>query len=146
MSEEPRRQYGEKDEKPEKEEEKTEEKEEKSWDEKWRRDPLSAAAWAIIVIWAGVVLLADNLGLFEDSIWEAWPLFFLGAGVILLLEVLYRRVVPAYRQPLWGNLVLAFVFLVIGVGQLVNNWAIIWAVALIAVGGYILLSGLFQKR
>jgi len=50
--------YGEKEEKEEKEEE----KEEKSWDEKYRRDPLSAIVWAVILIWVGVVLLADNLG------------------------------------------------------------------------------------
>ncbi len=36
-------------------EEKKEEKDEKSREEKWRRDPLSAAIWAGILIWAGLV-------------------------------------------------------------------------------------------
>ncbi|MGD2205489.1 MAG: DUF5668 domain-containing protein [Anaerolineae bacterium] len=142
MSEEERnRQYGEKAEKQEKEEE----KEEKSWEEKWRRDPLNAAVWAIIIIWAGLVLLASNFGLFEDSMLEAWPIFFLGAGIILLLEIAFRLVVPAYRQPLLGGFILAVVFLSIGLGGLFDT-GIIWAVALIAVGGYILLRGLFRQR
>ena len=139
MSEE--RHYGEKNEKQEKEEE----KQEKSWEEKWRRDPLSAAVWAIIIIWAGLVLLAANLNFFGDSFLDAWPLFFLGAGVILLLEVAFRLVVPAYRQPVLGGVILGVVFLAIGLGQLVES-AVIWAVALICVGAFILFRGLFRRR
>jgi hypothetical protein len=142
MSEErPIRQYEEKEEK----QEKHDEKEEKSWEEKWRRDPLNAAAWAVIIIWGGLVLLGSNFGLFQDTALEAWPVFFLGAGVILLLEVLFRLVVPAYRQPFAGNFVLAIIFLAIGLGGLIN-WNLIWAVALIAIGGYVLLRGLFRQR
>jgi hypothetical protein len=142
MSEERRsRQYGEKEEKQEKQEE----KEEKNWEEKWRRDPLNAAVWAVIIIWGGLVLLASNFGLLQDSALETWPLFFLGAGVILLLEVVFRLVVPAYRQPYAGNFVLAIVFLAIGLGGLIS-WNLIWAVALIAIGGYILLRGLTRQR
>jgi hypothetical protein len=142
MSEEPRsRRREEKEEK----EEKHGEKEEKSWEEKWRRDPLNAAAWAVIIIWAGLVWFASNLDMFQDSALETWPLFFLGAGVILLLEVVFRLLVPAYRQPLAGTLILAVVSLAIGLGGLIN-WNLIWAVALIAIGGYVLLRGLLQSR
>ncbi len=135
------RQYNEKDEKQEKQHE----KEEKSWDEKWRRDPLNAAVWAVIIIWAGLVLLASNLGFFDDSFLDAWPLFFVGAGGILLLEVLFRLVMPAYRQPVIGNAILATIFLAIGLGGLID-WNLIWAVALIGIGGFILLRGLFGQR
>jgi len=38
---------------------------EKSWDEKWRRDPLSTLVWAIIFIWAGGVFLLSNLGMLD---------------------------------------------------------------------------------
>jgi hypothetical protein len=126
-------------------EEKNEEKEEKNWEEKWRRDPLNAAVWSVIIIWAGVVLLASNFSIFQDSFLQTWPLFFVGAGAILLLEVLFRLLVPAYRQPFAGNFVLAIVFLAIGLGSLIN-WNLIWAIGLIAVGGYILLRGLFRSR
>jgi hypothetical protein len=136
------RQYGQKEEKQEKQEE----KHEKRWDEKWRRDPLSAAAWAVILIWAGVVLLADNLGLLGwiPSL-EAWSIFFLGAGGILLLEILVRLLVPAYRQPVTGNFVLAIVFLAIGLGSLVD-WNCIGPGLIIGVGVYLLFTGLFRHR
>ena len=52
----------------EKELEKREEKsseDEKSWEEKWQRDPVNTAVWALIFIWAGLVLLAENLGLLD---------------------------------------------------------------------------------
>ncbi len=149
MSEEQKkRQYGEKEEKQEKQEE----KEEKSWEEKWRRDPLNAAVWAIILIWLGLTLLAGNLELFADSDVETWHLFFLGAGCILVLEVGVRLLLPAYRQPVIGNLILAVISLAIGLGGLASSlgWEVgpdlIFAVALIVGGGFILLRGLFRRR
>ncbi len=129
------RQYGEK-----------EEKEEKSWDEKWRRDPLNAAAWAGILIWAGLVLLADNLGLlvrFERL--EAWALIFIGAGLIVLLEVLVRLVVPEYRQPVTGSLIFGAILLAIGLGDLVGA-GVVWSLVLIAIGAAILLRGFVRRR
>jgi len=135
------RQHNEKEEK----DEKNTAQEEKSWEEKWRRDPLNAAVWAVIIIWAGLVLLAVNFGFFQDSFLEGWPVFFVGAGCILLLEVLFRLLVPAYRQPYAGNFVLAVVFLAIGLGGLIS-WNLIWAVALIAIGAYILLRGMLRLR
>jgi hypothetical protein len=141
MTDEEYRQRGEKEEKQEKEDE----KQEKSWDEKWRRDPLSAAAWAVIIIWAGLVLLATNLDFFADSFLDTWPLFFAGAGVILLIEVVLRLLLPAYRQPVLGNIILACVFLGIGLGGLIN-WALIWAFVLIGIGVFILFSGILRRR
>jgi hypothetical protein len=143
MSEEERRpQYGEKPEKQEKEEE----KHEKSWEEKWRRDPLNAAVWALILIWLGLALLAGNFGLFDglEKI-NSWNIFFAGAGGILLLEVLFRLLMPAYRQPIIGNLILALVFLAIGLGSIVN-WGIIWGLIIIGIGLYVLFTGFFQRR
>jgi hypothetical protein len=141
MSEEQYGQYGEKGEKDEKEDE----NQEKSWDEKWRRDPLSAAVWAFILIWGGLVLLAANLNFLDDLFLEGWQLFFLGAGVILLLEVVLRLLLPAYRQPVIGTIILALVFLAIGLGGLVK-WYLLWPLVLIGVGAYILFAGLFRRR
>lgn len=143
MSEERRdRNYGEKQEKQEKEEE----KHEKSWEEKWRRDPLNAAVWAIILIWGGLVLLAGNLGLYDafERI-DGWEIFFVGAGGVLLLEVLFRVLTPAYRQPIIGNLILAFVFLAIGLGGLIG-WGVIWGLIIVGIGVYVLFSGLRRRK
>jgi hypothetical protein len=138
------RQHGEK---YEKEEEKEHEKEEeKSWDEKWRRDPLNAAAWAAILIWAGLVLLAENLGLlvrFERL--ETWALIFIGAGLIVLLQVVIRLVVPEYRQPVIGSLILGAILLAIGLGDLIGT-DVVWALVLIALGAAILLRGFLWRR
>ena len=135
--------------KHEKEEEKQgekEEKEEKSWDEKWRRDPLSALVWASILIWAGLVLLASNLGLlarFEQI--DAWGFVFIGAGVILLLEVVVRLLVPDVRRPVLGTFIIAVVLLAIGLGNLVN-WGLVWALVLIVIGLSIVVRGFFWRR
>lgn len=126
--------------------EKQEEKEEKSWEEKWRRDPLTAAAWALIIIWAGIVLLANNLNLLTWFPWlEGWSLLFLGAAAILLLEIGIRLVLPAYRQPVLGSVILAVVFLAIGLGGLIS-WQCLLPGAVIAVGFYFLFSGLIRRR
>lgn len=133
------------DEKYEKEEEKQREKDEKSREEKWRDDPLSAAVWAGILIWAGIALLLGNLGLLDDTTLSGWDLVFIGAGAILLLEAAARLLVPAYRKPIVGNLVLGIIFLSIGLGDLVS-WDLIWPLAIIIIGLSLLLRGFTGRR
>jgi len=135
----------------EKEEEKTHEKqdekrsEEKNWDEKWRRDPLGSLIWALILIWAGVALLLNNMGLlFRIPGLEVWELIFLGAGVLLLAEVAVRLLVPTYRRPVGGSLIVAIIFLGIGLQGFVTG-NLIWAVALILLGLYVLLRGVTRR-
>ena len=130
----------------EKEEEKKHEKgpEEKNWDEKWRRDPLGSLIWALILIWAGVALLLNNMGLVSVPGLEVWELIFIGAGVLILIEVLVRLLMPAYRKPVGGSLILAIIFLGIGLQGFVTS-NLVWAVALILIGVYILLRGLTRR-
>jgi hypothetical protein len=134
----------------EKEQEKQQEKQqEKRWDEKWRRDPLGSIVWACILIWAGLAFLAGNLDLLVQfglaGIFDAWSLALAGAGVILLLEVLLRILVPAYRRPVVGTIILAFVFLGVSFGDTVG-WGLIWPFILIGIGLAFLLSGLTRRR
>lgn len=146
----------------EKQEKEVEKREEKAPDEKWRRDPLGAIIWACILIWAGVVFLLDQLG-YLDSIqdllyqrqaewmigfpgeFSTWGLVFLGAGVILLFEVLIRLAVPAYRRSVTGTIILAFVFIGIGLGNVIS-WQLIIALILIAAGLSIVIGGLTRRR
>jgi len=131
---------------------------EKSWDEKWRRDPLGAIIWAMIFIWAGLVLLASNLGYLDawieraeelpgwiGSLESAWPIILVGAGVIFLFEVLIRLLVPEYRRSVMGTFIFAIILIGIGLGDLVN-WGIIWAVILIGVGLAIIFRGLGRRE
>jgi low affinity Fe/Cu permease len=146
MSERQRNEKGEKEEKEEEKRGEKQEKEEKSWDEKWRRDPLSAVVWAGILIWAGLVLLVENMGFlarFERL--EAWALIFVGAGLIVLLEVVVRLLVPSYRRPVTGSLIFGIILLAIGLGNLVS-WGAIWALALIIIGLSILVRGFLWRR
>lgn len=147
-------------EKQEKADEKEQEKspQEKSWDEKWRRDPVSSVVWALIFIWAGVVLLLDNLGFldrwfanrisfpgmeFAPSL-EAWSVIFLGAGVIVFGEVIFRLLVPAYRRSVGGTIFFAIFLIGIGLGNIVG-WNLVWPLILIALGLSVLLRGLFRS-
>jgi hypothetical protein len=136
--------------------------EEKQPGEKWRRDPLGSIIWACILIWAGIVLLLNQLG-YLDAIKESlfsqqagwwigfpgdfsvWGLIFLGAGVILLIEVFLRVVIPSYRRPVTGTIILAFVFIGIGLGN-VFRWEFIFALALIAIGLSIIVGGITRRR
>ncbi len=142
------------DEKDEKAREKT--SEEKSLEEKHRRDPLSAIVWAIILIWVGLVLLADTTGLldrFASGVARNWPIFipFLsevawtiiaaGIGVILVGEVIVRLLVPAYRGPVGGTAILAAVMF----GLAFGNWSLIWPLVLVAIGASMLLGGIFRR-
>jgi hypothetical protein len=139
--------YREKDEKLEKEEE----KDEKGRGEKWRNDPLGAVIWALILIWAGLVFLAKNLGWLtqfelQDDV---WGLIFIGAGLIVWLEVVIRLVMPQYRRPVVGTFIFGIILLGIGAWMVfpatTQLWGVIFAVVIIAVGVAILLRGLSRR-
>ncbi len=131
---------GEKDEKGE------EKQEEKGRGALWRRDSLSTIVWAAILIWIGVVLLIDNLGLLGSlGLAQGFSWIFIGAGVILLGEVVIRWLVPAYRRPLLGRLILALVLISIGLGPVIN-WLVVGPAILIALGIVILLRALTGRR
>jgi hypothetical protein len=129
-------------------EEKNEKGRDESWDEKWRRDPVEAAVWAFALIWAGLAWLASTTGLWDSVLGEkadVWPIIFLGAGAIVLLGVVFRLIMPAYRRPFTGNLILGFVLLGIGLGGLTNGWLVIGPLVLIAIGVTGLLTFFFRR-
>ncbi len=145
----------------EKDREKRDEKspEEKSSEEKWQRDPLSAVIWALILIWAGLVFLMDNLGIL-DSIQTSggiipgldievdlgpWAIILTGAGVIVLLEALIRVLVPAYRRPVGGTIIFGFILIGIGLGNLLN-WSLVFPLILIGLGLSIILRGFMRSK
>jgi hypothetical protein len=143
----------------EKEEKELEKREEKSWEEKWRRDPLTAVIWALVFIWAGLVLLADNLNLLDQlgffqfqeipgfEVISAWPLILVGAGLLFLLEAVIRLLVPAYRKSVTGTLIFGLVLIGLGLNDIVEwNWTLFGALVLIIVGVSILIRGFTRNR
>lgn len=132
-------------ERPRDEKEEKDEKNQGGWDEKWRRDPVDAAMWAILLIWGGLMLLASNLDLFVDTGFPTWSIGFIGAGLIVLLTGAFRVVVPAYRRPLTGNLVFGLILIGIGLGEVIG-WVVIGPLVLIGIGLGILATGLLRRR
>lgn len=143
--------WDEKNEKDEKDEKEMSKHEEKTVDEKWRRDPLGLIAWAVVLIWAGVVLLLVNNTTLLDSLqleglraWglsSVWSLIFVGAGVIFLIEALIRLAVPAYRRPVLGSIIFAVILIAVGLGN-VFDWRLLGALVLILIG----ISMIFRRR
>lgn len=136
-----------------------EEKEEKSMEEKSRQDPVGSMVWAAMLIWAGVVLLLNNLGMLDSLIarlsdtgldlpfelgeWlGVWQIFFFGAGILVVLGVIVRLLVPEYRRSIVGSLIWAIVLFGLALGQ----WELIWPLILIAIGLSILLGSLLRRR
>jgi hypothetical protein len=141
--------------------EKQEEKsyEEKSWDEKYRRDPLGLVVWALIFIWAGVVLLASNLGVLDNiinrsmiipdveelsAVLSSWSIILIGAGVIFLMEAAIRMLLPEYRKPVTGTIIFAIILIGVGLGDLIS-WNIIWPIVLIVLGLSMILRVFLHK-
>jgi len=116
---------------------------------------LSSVVWAGLFLWAGVVLLAQHTGTLDSLRTQAtelgwlipsgvdgWTVFFLGAGVIVLAEVVMRLLVSEFGKPefcTWMGLVMFFAFAL-------GSWGLFWPIALLAVGAVILLGAMFPKR
>ena len=130
-------------------EERNEKGRDDSWDEKWRRDPVEAAVWAFVLIWAGIVWLLSNTGALENIFGEKvewWAVGFLGAGLIVLLGVGARLVVPAWRRPVTGSLILGLIFIGIALGQMTNGWVVVGPLVLIGIGIAGLAAFFFRSR
>lgn len=129
---------------------------EKDFEEKNRRDPLSTIVWAVILIWAGVVFMANNLGylsVFQSVLdifpafgesWEidipfvyldAIQIFLIGLVLILAVEILIRLLVPEYRRPIFGSVV----FLGVVLSFALDRWDFFFPILLIAFGISILI-------
>lgn len=143
--------------------EEKDEKELQKHDEKVEEnDVLSTIVWAFILIWAGLVFLASNLGWFArmglavnnnwalHSFWNlrqlgVWNLIALGTGAILLVEALVRLLVPNFRRNVGGALIGGVVLIGVGLGGWFS-WSYLWPLILIAIGINVLITGLGRKR
>lgn len=122
---------------------------------KHRSDRLGAITWALILIWAGLVFMAANIG-WLDAVYatlpggismdgvSTWSVIFLGAGALIFLEAMVRTFAKSYRSSVGGNFVLAAVFLGIGLGA-IFSWQAVWPFVLIAMGFSALLSALIRR-
>ena len=83
---------------------------EQKYSERKKRLRLEGLWWAVVLIWAGLVFLADSMDLMPqigDA--DAWSWIFLGAVVFGILGALYRLTSANVPNPttwdwVWGSL------------------------------------------
>jgi hypothetical protein len=97
-----------------------------SWSKLWHRYAINAIGLVAIFIWVGFVLLGHTTNWGPDTFrwWDSgnlWAIIIAGAGAILILCGLIRLLIPEYRRPIIGYLVMGFVFLGVGLGE-VTDW------------------------
>lgn len=100
-------------------------------------DLLGRSILAGILLYAGLILLADNFGwlpVARDA--EVWHWIMLGAGGLLIVEALVRAISPDLRGPDVGRIIIGLILLSIG-GSAVFGLTLSaawWPVILIIVG------------
>ena len=109
--------------------------EKSSWEEVWETDLVDAIGWAALFAWAGLVVLASYTTFHERfDWWEGWAVFWLGAGVILLIETGVRLAMPAYRSTWWWTFLWGIGLLSIGLGSFFGwAWVSLFFIAVAAV-------------
>jgi hypothetical protein len=96
--------------------------------------------WAIVLLWAGLVVAAAGLDLLPAAgRADAWNWIFLGAGSLALGRAVVRAVSPDLRDPDVSDLGFAVVLTVLGLGGFVTFW-IACSATLIAVGATLLIQ------
>jgi hypothetical protein len=117
---------------------------------------ISNFAWAFVLLWAGLVFLAENLGYLHRWIStlpglpasaygiQAWSIVFLGAGLIFFIEAIVQIFIPGQRKHFTGPLIMAAVGMGLGLGQ-VFSWSLVGPFILIAIGISFLLRGTVSR-
>lgn len=119
----------------------------RSWDEKFERDRLRMLSIAAILIWGGLVAFAGTLHLFNYD-WEGhgWAIFMMGTGVILVAKVMIRSLIPEYRRPIGGSLIIGLVLIALGFFDVTGwYWNYIWPVILVVIGLFIVFRGFIRR-
>ena len=111
----------------------------------WQSDRLDAAGWAALFLWGALVVVATYTDFRDDfDWWEGWGVFFVGAGVIVLIEAMVRLMSPQYRSKFGWTLFWGTAFLALGLGELVNP---VWyALPLVAIAALIMKEAIAPKR
>jgi hypothetical protein len=109
------------------------------------RHTLETFYWAVVLIWAGLVFMADNLALLPqigDA--DAWSWLFFGAGLYGTLGNLYRLAAANWSSPTDWDYIWSGFWLVLGISG-VTTADIFWPLALVLVGVVALAKALLRR-
>ena len=112
--------------------------------EKAERKRLESYWWAAVLIWSGLILVAEFLGILpEIGTANAWSWIFLGAGVFGLIGAFIRVVNPDLPAPTGWDYFWSVLFLIIGATGFFGG-GIAFPIVLVVVGIAILANVFFR--
>ncbi len=106
-------------------------------------NPYSRIFGGLTLILLGTLFLLAEMDKVSWADW--WAYFLAGLGGLMILEGIVRSFSASSREHITGRFIGGAVLLVIG-GSFVFDWHIWWPYILIAVGGVMLLSVIWQPR
>ena len=97
-------------------------------------------AWALLLIWAALVVGADGLGLLPQvGVADAWNWIFLGAGILATIGCARRLLAHPREDPDLSDYAFAGFLVVIGLGGFVSAW-MVTSVVLLVLGLLVLVT------
>ncbi len=114
----------------------------------WRQDRLDSAGWGLFFLLGALIIVAQTTN-FSDNFawWTGWSVFFIGAGIITLIQAIIRLLVPKYHHKWMGNLIGSGILF--SLGFFMGDWEGLgwfWVVILAIIGIVILAKVFTQKR
>ncbi len=114
--------------------------------EKAERKRLESFWWGAVIIWAGIIFIADYFDVLpEVREASAWSWIFLGAGALGLIGALVRVASVDLPKPTGWDYFWSALFLIIGASGFFGG-GVAFPIALMVIGGAILANVLFRRE
>ena len=109
------------------------------------RHYLETLYWAGVLIWAGLVFMADSLAILPQiGQADVWSWLFFGAGLYGTLGNLYRLASANWSNPTAWDYIWSGFWLILGLGGLTNA-DVFWPLVLVLVGVVALANTLLRR-
>ena len=108
-------------------------------DQQKERKFLEAIYWGGVLLWAGLVVIAESFGVLPQvAKGDVWSWIFLGAGLYGFLGIYLRVILSQYSSPTWWDYVWSSFVLAVGIGGFYGVdlfWPLVLIIAAIALLG-----------
>ena len=113
-------------------------------EEKYTKDPITAIFVGVVVIIAGILLYFASNELYNITWENVWNYILIGVGGAFLFSALLHSIIPQYRRPIFGEVILGVVLLMAGVvSEYEVEW---WPLIGVFAGALIIIYGLGKMR